>query len=137
MQTNKIRYACKLLFIVFRFIVAYACATADMIRVFLNFQTPISGFVIYSLLFYYLLKQRIHSICRINSLFYGSLLLCIAYVLVIIWNRSYDFVISSHSSNNLLCTLPILFTSFGVQNVCPNVYNLLEGNVKKHNGYFQ
>ncbi|MDR0647405.1 MAG: hypothetical protein LBF43_03155 [Puniceicoccales bacterium] len=115
----------------FALLSVYACATADMIRVFLNFQTPIPGFVIYSLLFYYLLKQHIHRICRINSLFCSALLLCIAYVLVTIWNRSYDFVISSHFSSNILFTLPILLTSFGVQNVCPNIYNLLDGSVKK------
>ncbi|MDR2769082.1 MAG: hypothetical protein LBB19_00780 [Puniceicoccales bacterium] len=115
----------------FALLSVYACATADMIRVFLNFQTSIPGFVIYSLLFYYLLKQHIRHICRVNSLFCSLLLLCIGCILVTIWNPSYDFVISNHFSSNLLFTLPILFTSFGVQNVCPNVYNLLDGNVKK------
>ena len=59
----------------------------------------------------------------------------VSMIKVHIGNSEYHNVTVSRISD-IVAFLPIIFTSFGVQNICPNVYEYLEGDRKKINRAF-
>jgi tyrosine-specific transport protein len=69
----------------------------------------------------------------VNAVFFVLLIISILAALFKVFVKSsfLPFFGNMPNINHIFSALPILFTSFGVQNVCPNVYDFLEKNPRK------
>ena len=76
------------------------------------------------------LKTRVFS--QLNTIFVGLLIVVIAIAIFQTRTDWHGMVAGgSVKFNDLLAFFPVIFTSFGVQNVCHTVYGYLDGNKRK------
>ncbi len=76
------------------------------------------------------LKTRVFS--QLNTIFVGLLMVVIAVAILQTRTDGHGMVAGgSVKFNDLLAFFPVIFTSFGVQNVCHTVYGYLDGNKRK------
>ena len=115
----------------FSLLTVYFSCVADTVGTFCSLR-PTTGICICGcgLLGLLSLKTRIFS--QLNTLFVGFLMIVIA---VAIFQTCADAQIAVPESdwklNDLLAFLPVIFTSFGVQNVCHTIYGYLDGDKRK------
>ena len=115
----------------FSLLTVYFSCVSDTIKTFCHFgQTTgilICGCGLFGVLS---LKTRIFS--RLNTCFVGLLMVVIA---VAIFQTCADgrqaLPESPWQAKDLLAFLPVIFTSFGVQNVCHTIYGYLDGDKRK------
>lgn len=115
----------------FSLLTVYFSCVSDTIKTFCHFgQTTgilICGCGLFGVLS---LKTRIFS--RLNTCFVGLLMVVIA---VAIFQTCADgqraLPESPWQAKNLFAFLPVIFTSFGVQNVCHTIYGYLDGDKRK------
>ena len=115
----------------FSLLTVYFSCVSDTIKTFCHFgQTTgilICGCGLFGVLS---LKTRIFS--RLNTLFVGLLIVVIAVAIFQTCTDGYGMESGgSLKFNDLFAFLPVIFTSFGVQNVCHTIYGYLDGDKRK------
>ena len=114
----------------------YVYAFADTLRAFLNINGNFL-MVICGVILFVALNLKMSLFQKVNSVLVLMLLIIISTsaLRIYISSEAFDFIFHETEMNlpEVTAFLPIIFTSFGVQNICPNVYEYLEGNRKKIN----
>ncbi len=118
----------------FSLLTVYFAGAADSLGAFLNldinFLIPICALLLFAIL-----GLKTHVFSKINSVLVVILMVAIVSSMINILTKTtnYQQIPASFNCSEIFTFLPIIFTSFGVQNVCPNVYEYLDGDRKKIN----
>ncbi|MDR1391278.1 MAG: hypothetical protein LBI95_02835 [Holosporales bacterium] len=116
----------------FSLLSVYFVGTSDIINYFTNLDTAFSVAVC-SLIFLVLFSLRFKSFYEINSALF--IVLIISILLVIFNTCKLDQIASLPDTKlrfqNIFYFLPIVFTSFGVQNICSCICQRLEMDIKQ------
>ena len=120
----------------FSLLTVYFAGSADSLAAFINIDTNFL-IPICALLLFAILGLETHQFSKFNSGLVVILMIAIfiSMIKVHVGISEYHNVSTSKFSE-IIAFLPIIFTSFGVQNICPNVYEYLEGDRKKINRAF-
>ena len=117
---------------------AYFSGVADSLKVFLNIENgkliaPLCGLGLFAIL---CLNLKIFM--RLNTFLVVILLSAIAVSLAKIHISGETFALPEIAFDRtaFFSFLPIIFTSFGVQNICPHIYEYLNGDRRKINQAF-
>ena len=117
-------------------IAVYSYGIANSLRAFFDFGvSPI--YLISGCLLFLILNFKYSVISNLNNIFVVSLLVIIMSLVIQIHmgegtSTAASIVIQQHPSlKEVAAFLPIIFTSFGVQNVCANVFEALNKDRKK------
>jgi tyrosine-specific transport protein len=108
----------------------YFVGTSSIIDYFLDLKDSASLFLC-SVLFLFALKSRAFN--KVNSVLFIVLLASIGLVIFSTFNAKQALVIQNgaFTCKDIFYFVPIIFTSFGVQNVCPYVCEILEMDREK------
>ena len=111
----------------------YFFGTADILRYFSQTIDNRVLIVLCSVLFYFLFSLKSKYFNTISSALFGVLIICILFVMFSFYNNSNTVPIFNNnlSVRDFFYFLPVIFTSFGVQNVCPYIFTYLENDVKR------
>ena len=115
----------------FSLLTVYFSCVSDTVNTFCRFGQTTGVLLCGCGLFGFLsLKTRVFS--QLNTIFVGLLVVVIAIAIFQTRTDGHGMVAGgSVKFNDLLAFFPVIFTSFGVQNVCHTVYGYLDGNKRK------
>jgi amino acid permease len=83
------------------------------------------------LAFYVLFSLKIKLQSNVNTVLFALLIVLVFVILGKVFHFSDELSSQAYTSPDILRSLPIVFVSFGVQNVCPYVYKFLNKDVEK------
>ncbi|MDR0351789.1 MAG: hypothetical protein LBH49_04095, partial [Puniceicoccales bacterium] len=117
----------------FSLLAVYIACTADIISAAFGQKSSTMIVILCGTVFCILFSLKVKLLSNLNSIFFILLILSIFTVLFKVFIKSFSMPFFSDISNgnHIFSALPILFTSFGVQNVCPHVYDFLDKNHEK------
>jgi amino acid permease len=102
-----------------------------MISAFLDQKNSAMITILCGFAFYALFSLKIKLQNNVNTMFFVLLIVLIFGILGKVFHFSDELRSRACTLPDILRSLPIVFTSFGVQNVCPYVYNFLNKDVEK------
>jgi tyrosine-specific transport protein len=117
----------------FALLAAYTSCTSEIIAVSMGQKDSPLVVIVCGLMFYLLFSLKIKRLNLVNSILFALLALLVIGILLGICLKSpiRGLPGCDASGRHILLALPILFTSFGVQNICPYVYDFLDGDVHR------
>lgn len=116
---------------------AYFSSITDSVKIFFTIDNSLAVVPFCGLGLFIILCLRSKVFARLNSFLVITLLAVIALSLAKIHaTRAFEFPIVTCSKSEVFAFLPVIFTSFGVQNICPYIYNYLNKDRKKVNKAF-
>lgn len=112
---------------------AYFAGVADSLKVFLGLN-PNLAILLCAVGLFIILCLKLEVFARLNSLLVVILLAAIVFALVKIHvSSSIAFPKTQMKQSELFAFFPVIFTSFGVQNICPYIYDFLHHDRRKIN----
>ncbi len=120
----------------FSLLSVYFSGIANTLSSFFNFN---DNFIILicGLVLFFVLSLKYSAFSKLNSVLVVSLLVIISSAIIQVHTKEAAiapttyYVPQSFSINEIIAFLPIIFTSFGVQNICPHVFESLNKDRKK------
>ena len=115
----------------FSLLTVYFSCVADTVRTFCALQ-PATGVWICGCGLFLILCLKTHVFSRLNTYFVGLLMVVIAVAIFQTCTTGrYAVPEGTLKLKDLWAFLPVIFTSFGVQNVCHTIYGYLDGDKQK------
>jgi tyrosine-specific transport protein len=115
----------------FSLLSAYTACTSEMISTFLDHKNSAMITILCGVAFYALFSLKTKLQSNVNTMFFVLLIVLIFGILGKVFHFSDKLRSCACTLPDILRSLPIVFASFGVQNVCPYIYNFLNKDVGK------
>jgi tyrosine-specific transport protein len=116
----------------FALLTVYFSATVSIASHFTNTHMNTLFSILCGLVFLGLFSLKIKAFNRANSFMFLLLIFSVVIILTSLYSKqTIPFEVNFVRAKDIFYLLPIMFTSFGVQNVCPFVFNYLDMDTKK------
>jgi tyrosine-specific transport protein len=116
----------------FALLTVYFSATVSIASHFTNTHMNTLFPILCGLAFFGLFSLKIKAFNRANSFLFLLLVFSVVIILTSLYSKqTIPFEVNCVQAKDIFYLLPIMFTSFGVQNVCPFVFNYLDMDTKK------
>ena len=115
----------------FSLLTVYFSCVSDTVNTFCHFGKT-TGILLWGCGLFGVLSLETRIFSRLNTIFVGLLMIVIVVAIFqTCMGGAYAVVKSSCKPKDLWAFLPVIFTSFGVQNVCHTIYGYLDGDKRK------